>query len=223
MTSADGLPGLARLLAARPPSCGPVRLVGVDGHAGSGKSTLAGRLSGLLGGAPVLHLDDLASHDAFFGWTERFAAQVAGPLARGARAHFEAYDWHRRAFTREGEIAPRPVVLAEGVGAGRRELRPLLCCLLWMDLPREAAWARGRRRDGPELAEFWGAWTRAEEAHFAADPTRPRADLLVRERGAGYEVRRGPGGQARHPGSITLGDMSTVVPGNRQAGETGRA
>ncbi|MFD0459286.1 NACHT domain-containing protein [Streptomyces violaceoruber] len=27
------------------PSCGPVRLIAVDGHAGSGKSTFAGRLA----------------------------------------------------------------------------------------------------------------------------------------------------------------------------------
>ena len=44
-----------------PPSCGPVRLVGVDGHAGSGKSTFAGQLAEALGGAPVLHLDDIAT------------------------------------------------------------------------------------------------------------------------------------------------------------------
>ena len=53
-----------------------MRLIGVDGHAGSGKSTFAGRLAAALGGAPVLHLDDIASHDALFDWTGRLLTQV---------------------------------------------------------------------------------------------------------------------------------------------------
>lgn len=184
------LPGLARRLAAAEPSCGPVRLVAVDGHAGSGKSTLAGLLSARLGGAPVLHLDDVAAHGAFFGWTGRLAEQVLEPLARGATARFEAYDWERRTFARTGVLRPAPVVLVEGVGAGRRALRPSLACLLWMDLDPAASWARGRHRDGPELAGFWQEWTRAERAHFARDPSRPFADFLVREAASGYQARR---------------------------------
>ncbi|MBC6463349.1 hypothetical protein HKK72_36760, partial [Actinomadura sp. HBU206391] len=34
-------------------------------------------------------------------------------------------------------------------------------------------------RDGPHLAESWDRWSRCEEAHFAADGTRARADLHV--------------------------------------------
>ena len=49
------------------PSCGPVRLVGVDGHAGSGKSTFAGRLAEALDGAPVLRLDDIDAHKELSG------------------------------------------------------------------------------------------------------------------------------------------------------------
>lgn len=185
-----GLPGLAERLAAAAPSCGPARLVAVDGHAGSGKSTLAGLLSAQLGGAPVLHLDDVAAHGEFFGWTERLAEQVLAPLARGATARFEVYDWARRTFARTGVLRPAPVVLVEGVGAGRRALRPSLACLLWMDLDPAASWARGRLRDGPGLAGFWQEWTRAERAHFARDPSRPFADFLVREAASGYEARR---------------------------------
>jgi hypothetical protein len=189
----DELPALAVRIAALPPSCGPVRLVALDGHAGSGKSTCAGRLSALLGGAPVLHLDDVAAHGRFFGWTERLSEQVLVPLARGSTARFDVYDWDRRAFTGAAELPPAPVVLVEGVGAGRRALRPHLACLVWMDRDAAASWARGRHRDGAELAGFWREWTRAEEAHFAHDPSRPYADFLVRESPAGYRVRgQGP-------------------------------
>lgn len=202
-----GLAETAGRLAAAAPSCGPVRLVAVDGHAGSGKSTLAGRLALLLGGAPVLHLDDVAAHGAFFEWTERLTAQVLTPLALGRTARYDVYDWERGVYARTGVLPPAPVVLVEGVGAGRRALRPWLAGLVWMDRDARASWARGRLRDGPELAGFWREWTRAERAHFTRDPSRPYADFLVREAGQGYRVRTrattpdgrgdGPDGDAR--------------------------
>lgn len=183
---------LAARLGALPPACGPVRLIGVDGHAGSGKSTLARRLSAALGGAPVLGLDDLANHGSLFGWTGRLTAQVLAPLARGERARYEVYDWVRRQYTREAVLPPAPVVLVEGVGAGRRALRPWLACLLWLDVPREEAWRRGQERDGAALADFWAGWTRAERAHFEDDPSRPYANFLVREIDGERKVLPGP-------------------------------
>ncbi|WP_414720377.1 uridine kinase family protein [Streptomyces sp.] len=186
----------ARRLRALPPSCGPVRLVAVDGHAGSGKSTLAGRLAEALGGAPVLHLDDVASHDALFEWTDRVLEQVIAPFSRGEPARYRVYDWVRRVFGGERMLPPAPVVLVEGVGAGRRALRPHLACLLWMDLPPGESWARGRRRDGPGLADFWDGWERAEERHFAADPSRPYAHWLVRQCRNGYRMLPGRRGQS---------------------------
>ncbi|MFJ8039685.1 uridine kinase [Kitasatospora sp. NPDC096147] len=170
---------LADRLRTLPPSLGPVRLVAVDGHAGSGKTTFADRLAAALGGAPVVHLDDLATHAEPFGWPERLRAQVLEPLAHGRTAVHGVYDWVERRFATTRQIPPAPVVLVEGVGAGRRELRPHLAALVWMDLDQATARARGERRDGPELAEYWAGWARAETAHFAADPSRPHADLLV--------------------------------------------
>ncbi|WP_282793547.1 hypothetical protein [Streptomyces sp. CC224B] len=198
------LPRLARALRALPPSCGPVRLVAVDGHAGSGKSTFAARLAEALGGAPVLRLDDIASHEALFDWTGRLRRQVLTPLSRGEAAHYEAYDWHTRRFGPASRPLPAaPVVLLEGVGAGRRLLRPSLARLLWMEQPRDAAWARGRRRDGPAQSDFWDGWEPAERQHFAEDPSRPYAQFLVREVPEGYEVLTGPAGTARDAQIIT--------------------
>ncbi|MER8187709.1 hypothetical protein [Kitasatospora sp. NPDC094015] len=176
---AAGPADLAAVLRARAPSLGPVRLVAVDGHAGSGKTTFAGRLAGALGGAPVVHLDDLATHEEPFGWVGRLRRQVLEPLAAGRTAEYRVYDWTLRRFATVRRVEPAPVVLLEGVGAGRVEVRPVLSRLIWMDLDAAAARARGELRDGPELAGFWAGWARAEEAHFAADPSRPYADLLV--------------------------------------------
>ncbi|MFJ7588545.1 uridine kinase [Streptomyces sp. NPDC097617] len=190
MEPQPSLETLARELAAVAPSLGPVRLIGIDGHAGSGKSTFAGRLAGLLG-APVLHLDDVATHEELFGWEERLRAQVLEPLAAGRPAHWAPYDWVERRFGPERVLEPAPLLLVEGVGAGRRALRPCLARLLWMQTPLEESWQRGRNRDGRELSDFWDGWERAERAHFSNDPSRPFADTLVRQSGTGYEWSSG--------------------------------
>ncbi|MFD9250055.1 uridine kinase family protein [Streptomyces bottropensis] len=194
-----------------PPSCGPVRLVGVDGHAGSGKSTFAGRLADALGGAPVLHLDDVATHEDLFSWTDRLLDQVIEPFRHGRSARGAPYDWRARAFGPARVLPPAPVIVVEGVGAGRRALRPHLAGLVWMEVPEEMSWARGRARDGAEQSEFWAGWVRAERRHFAEDPSRPFADLLIRPGDKGYEVLTGP---ATTPGtrpSLTQGDGPSAM------------
>lgn len=192
--SARTLAELASWLWEREPACGSVRLVGVDGHAGSGKSTLSDRLSAATAHAPVLHLDDLARHEEFFSWTQRLRDQVLVPLERGHTARYEVYDWVRRRTGRVAELSPAPLVLVEGVGAGRRALRPYLSAVLWMDLPPETAWKRGLRRDGAELVEFWQRWTAEERAHFATDPTLPFAHHVIRQSTTadGFAVFPGP-------------------------------
>lgn len=211
LPSGTAIHQLALALRGLPPSLGPVRLVGVDGHAGSGKTTFTARLADALGGAPVLHLDDLATHEELFTWTDRLLRQVAEPLGRGGSARYLPYDWTARAFGPARTLPPEPVVLVEGVGAGRRELRPLLARLLWMDVPREEAWARGRARDGAEQRDFWRGWTAAERRHFAEDPSRPFADQLVRQVAAGYEVLPGPAGTTQTRLLLTLGDGPSAM------------
>ncbi|MFI5758809.1 uridine kinase [Streptomyces sp. NPDC051569] len=196
----------AAVLRALPPSCGPVRLIAVDGHAGSGKSTFAGRLAVALGDAPVLRLDDMATHEELFAWMPRLLAQVIEPLAAGSAARYAPYDWTLRTFGAPRALEPAPVVLVEGVGAGRRALRPYLARLLWMERGPEASWERGRRRDGPAQAAFWDGWTVAETRHFAADPSRPFADTLVREGQEGYVMAPGPGATAGSPHHLTHSD-----------------
>ncbi|MHB9849715.1 uridine kinase family protein [Streptomyces krungchingensis] len=202
---------LAAQLLRLPPSCGPVRLVGIDGHAGSGKTTFAGQLAAALDGAPVLHLDDVATHEELFAWTGRLLRQVVEPLRRGEPARYAPYDWTARSFGPSRELPAAPVILLEGVGAGRRALRPFLARLLWMELSHEEAWTRGQRRDGEAQSEFWDGWVRAERRHFADDPSRPFADLLVRQCSEGYEVLKGPVGTLGPDASITHGDGPSAM------------
>lgn len=210
-TSGTVIRDLAARLRALPPSCGPVRLIGVDGHAGSGKTTFAGRLSAALGDPPVLHLDDIATHEELFGWTRRLLRQVVEPLSRGETARYVPYDWSARAFGPVRELPPAPVILLEGVGAGRRALRPYLARLLWMELARDEAWTRGRRRDGEAQSAFWAGWVAAERQHFVEDPSKPFADLLVRQCSEGYEVLSGPTGTAGPDQLLTHGDGSSAM------------
>ncbi|MFI7086131.1 uridine kinase [Streptomyces anulatus] len=204
----DDLARHADDLSSLPPSCGPVRLVAVDGHAGSGKSTFAARLAAALGGAPVLHLDDLATHEELFGWTGRLWEQVLLPLSHGGSARYAPYDWTERRFGPARTLEPAPVVLVEGVGAGRRQVRPWLAALCWMELDRDTSWGRGRRRDGAGLAGFWDGWTLAEARHFAEDPSRPYADALVRQLAEGYAWLPGPRATAGANRTITHGSQN---------------
>lgn len=210
-TPQSALRDLAARIHGLPPSCGPVRLVGVDGHAGSGKTTFAGRLATALDGAPVLRLDDVASHDELFAWTGRLLEQVIEPLRRGRTARYAPYDWRARRFGPPRPLPAAPVVLVEGVGAGRRVLRPHLALLLWMELPCQDAWARGRSRDGEEQREFWEGWIPAERRHFSEDPSRPFADLLVRQVKKGYEVLPGSAGEGGPDQFLTHGDGPPAV------------
>jgi hypothetical protein len=168
-------------------------------------------LAAALDDAPVLHLDDIATHEELFAWTGRLLRQVIEPLLRGEAARYRPYDWTARTFGAARELPAAPVVLVEGVGAGRRALRPFLAGLLWMELPHEDAWTRGRRRDGQTQSEFWAEWVRAECRHFAEDPSRPFADLLVRQCQEGYEVLLGPVETAGPDHFMTQGDGPSAM------------
>ncbi len=161
----------------RCPSLGPVRLVAVDGHAGSGKTTFTGRLAAALGGAPVVHLDDLATHEEPFGWTERLRAGVLEPLARGVAAGTRCTTGRRGPSPPSGWYRWRRWCCWRGwARAGGRCARTWRRCCGWSSIrPRRGPAGCGTGRNWPSS----GGWSRAEDAHFAADPSRPHAALRV--------------------------------------------
>jgi hypothetical protein len=61
-------------------------------------------------------------------------------------------------------------------------------------------------RDGSELGDFWDRWVVAEQRHFAEDPSRPFADLLVRQWQKGYAITKGPAETIGPDRDITHGD-----------------
>ncbi len=170
---------LATHIVGLPPSCGPVRLVAVDGPGGAGKSTFAARLAAALGDAPAIHTDDFAAWDVPIEWFPRLREQVVEPLTAGRPGRYQRYDWVRRELAEWHDVPPAPVIILEGVSAARREIAEQLAFAVWIETPADLRLVRGIERDGEELRSFWNDWIRAEEAHFAVDHTRKRADLVV--------------------------------------------
>jgi uridine kinase len=186
----------ARLLLDRPAGLGGVRLGVVDGPSGSGKSTIAQLWARevLLAGAPsvsVFSSDVLATWDEPFGWWSRFDTGVLSPLASGRSGRVQATDWST-GTPRPGawlDTPPTSVLIVEGVSCGRREMGDRAGVLVWVELPdRRNRLERAVARDGEVSRRYLTAWQDDEDAFFAADRTRQRADVLV-EPGTLHETR----------------------------------
>jgi hypothetical protein len=166
----------ARLRAAGP-SLGAVRVVAVDGPSAAGKSTYAMRLAAALDGAPVVRSDDFPvpwDGDPL-AWWPPLTAQVLEPLRRGLPGRFRRYDWRRAAYAGEIEIPAGPYLVIEGVGAAREGAPVAL--RIWVEAPYDLRRRRAAGR-GDDLTA-WDHWAGIESAHFAADRTRDRADLVI--------------------------------------------
>ncbi len=170
----------AQRIQARPPSCGPVRLVAVDGPAGSGKTTLADRLGTALS-CQVIHSDDFpVPWDEGPGpWFDALDRQVLQPLRHGRPGGFHRYDWVRGDYGERVVVPVAPVLVIEGVGTARASAAELLAYVIWVEADEEVRLRRVLDRDGEEFLARWRSWFAAERAWFAADGTRARADEII--------------------------------------------
>ncbi len=175
------LPTLVARVCAAAPALGTVRLVCVDGPAGSGKSTLAAALAAGLGeGAAVVHLDDL-----YEGWAglagvwNRVEAQLLGPLEAGRPARYQRYDWVAGRFADWVDVPVPEVLVLEGCGSAPRAVDGRAVLRVFVEAPADVRLARGLARDGDDMRDHWLAWMAEEEAEFAREDTRARADVAV--------------------------------------------
>jgi dephospho-CoA kinase len=158
-----------------PPRCGSTLLVCVDGPSGAGKSELAAALARTLGGPPVVPMDELyPGWDGLAAGVARLHDEIVAPLAAGRAAGYRRWDWARDTFGEHRDLGTPPLLVVEGVGAGTA---PGL--LVWVDAPDEVRYRRAMARDGAGFAPLWSRWAAQEQAHFAADRTRDRADVRL--------------------------------------------
>ena len=162
----------------RPATLGAGRLVCVDGRSGSGKTTLAEQV-GALGGAPVVHLDDL-----YPGWDGLLDVGTAvldllRPLAEGRPGSYRRWDWTAGRYAETRQVEPASLLVLEGVGSGNRAWDAWITTLVWVEAPPETRLARSVARDGEESRGHLLAWAEDEARLFAREGTRARADLVV--------------------------------------------
>lgn len=168
--------------APRAAAAGRPAIVGVDGRQGSGKTTAAEMLAAAVPGALVVHTDDIAWWESFFGWDHLLAAGVLVPLRHGRDVAYRPPAWDRRSRTGSIEVpASAPLVVVEGVGSTRRGLTTLLDATVWVQADHEEATRRGIARDGgtPEAEAFWQEWAAEEERFLAADRPWERATATL--------------------------------------------
>ena len=180
---------LAARVRAAAPGLGPVRLVCVDGPAGSGKSTLAGVLATALADdaeAPLavalLHPDDF-----YEGWSGGFAPelgdrlerQVLAPLRAGLAGRWRRFDWVAGEFAEWRELPVPDVLVIEGCGSADARVAAHAVLSVYVEAPPRVRMRRGIERDGEGMHAEWVRWQVRESAHFEAQRTRQRADVVV--------------------------------------------
>jgi energy-coupling factor transporter ATP-binding protein EcfA2 len=192
---------LARRVRAALPA-GERWLILVDGRSGGGKTTFASRLAGLLGAA-VVHTDDIAWCLDPMDWAGVLADGVLSPWRSGGAVAFRPPGWVANDRPGAVVVPPTPILVVEGVGAGRASLAAEAALVVWVQSDRDEARRRGLERDEQlgrtrvEALAFWDDWMRAEEPFFATDRPWRRADLVVNGTPSGADrahtlLARGP-------------------------------
>ncbi|HEU4999263.1 MAG TPA: hypothetical protein VFT68_09980 [Lapillicoccus sp.] len=171
---------VVRLVGLREPRCGGTRIVAVDGPSGSGKSTLGAAVGAALE-APVLHMDDIyPGWDGLAEAVPLVTTQVLEPLAAGRPAAYRRWSWVRHEWSRQVVPVPAtPLLVLEGVGASVRPAGDYAAVCVWVEAGRDVRFRRGMDRDGEAYRPHWERWARQEDALFAADRTRDRADVRL--------------------------------------------
>ncbi|MDE1924960.1 MAG: AAA family ATPase [Patescibacteria group bacterium] len=166
-------------------------LIGVSGFGGAGKSTFARALGEALG-APVIGVDSfMKDRTADYSRWEgidyaRLKAEVVVPFLAGANPiRYGHFDWTTNGVIKTNEIQHDDIIIVEGVGLFRPELKDLFGYKVWVDCPVDEATRRGKKRDREEYKnpqdENWdGIWKRNDEEHFEAHSPKEAADFIFK-------------------------------------------
>jgi len=159
-------------------------VLAVDGRSSSGKTTLAARINSAVADSVVVHTDDIAWWHSRFGWADLLVDDVLAPFRHGEQVSFRPHRWAEHG--RQGSIlvpAQCPVLIVEGVGAGRSEVSGLIDALVWVQADQQEAerrsLARIGRPGGPRTVGDYREWMAEEDPFVAGERTWARADMLV--------------------------------------------
>ena len=176
----EALTATLRIINRAQSRCGSTKVVAVDGPSGAGKTDFAAALAEDLPHVLLLHMDDL--YPGWDGLGQAVASlhdQVLAPLSRGEQAAYREWDWKLNRYAGWRRVPSTDLLLVEGVGSGARPGWPLLSALIWLEADPDERFRRGIDRDGDAYRPHWLRWAAHEEALFADDGTRSRADLII--------------------------------------------
>lgn len=159
-------------------------VLAVDGRSSSGKTTLAARMRETVAGSVIVHTDDIAWRHSRFGWADLLIKGILMPVRQGQPVAFRPPRWAEHG--REGSItvpAGYPLLIIEGVGAGRGETSDLIDALVWVQSDQRETERRSLARVGQPGGSLTvrqhREWMVEEVPFVAAQRTWERADLVV--------------------------------------------
>lgn len=169
---------IAAAIEARRPAASAL-VVAIDGPSGAGKSRLARRIGRAIGEHTIVRMDHVVP--GWDGLDESIAIMrpIVAQLRRREPARYRLWDWEHDRWGQSLDRPAAPTVVLEGCGSGSRALDDLVDYLIWVDAPTPVRHDRAIARDGETYAANWQRWAAQEQAHFAADGTRGRADLQI--------------------------------------------
>jgi uridine kinase len=169
-------------------------IVAVDGYSAAGKSTFALRLADALDAAMVpgddfyrvmdpaerVRLEPWEGPDRYYAW-ERMRDEALDPLRHGRSATYRPYDGGRNALEpRTKTIAPRPVVIVEGLFVPRPEFDSVNA--LTVVVVADSEMRRRRQLDRADAPHEWlQRWDAAERWYFEHVRPADRFDLIVHD------------------------------------------
>jgi len=141
-------------------------------------------MQGAVAGSAVVHTDDIAWCHSRFGWADLLIDGILMPADRGGQVSFRPPRWAEHGRGGSIDVPPGcPLLIIEGVGAGRREAAPLVDVLIWMQSDQREAERRSLARvgqpDGPRTARDLREWMAEEEPFLADQKPWERADLVA--------------------------------------------